>query len=225
MVCRIKSNEVIRLELLEEARSNDTGILFKNMFKVTPSWESVLNLLNKQIHKDYVRDPLKHEELLKLETLDSPFIEHERLVRFWDRLTLTVKTKNYDLSLDIPEINVITKEISKLEKRFRPDKIMKSSMVISFIENNGSVGEKHHDPCDQFQWQCNGKSKWLIGKNLQNEFIIEPGDFLFIPSYTNHKIESLSPRCAVTFQMNDLGTGHPWIIGPNVYNNNLTTKE
>ena len=75
-----------------------------------------------------------------------------------------------------------------------------------------SPGEKsksfpaHGDNTENFLFHTEGKTKWTIykeflpskEKTILQEFILTPGDLLYIPSYQYHKVDALEPRILIS---------------------------
>ena len=54
---------------------------------------------------------------------------------------------------------------------------------------------RHNDDRDVWFWQCQGKSKWLVENK---EFILAPGDLIYIKKGVYHDVSALSPRAGVS---------------------------
>ena len=51
---------------------------------------------------------------------------------------------------------------------------------------------KHRDDCDIIYWQCIGKTLWKV--EGRGDFMMEPGDLIYIPKGTYHKTIPITPR-------------------------------
>lgn len=57
----------------------------------------------------------------------------------------------------------------------------------------------HEDLVDGFFIQCEGETLWKIYKNNTiDEYILKPGDLIFIPKRITHSVLSLCPRAAIS---------------------------
>lgn len=66
------------------------------------------------------------------------------------------------------------------------------------------VPSRHSDPVDGFYVQCNGTTIWrAFYEDRTDEFIVEPGDMLFIPKGVDHSVESTSVRNAISISFTD----------------------
>jgi len=60
----------------------------------------------------------------------------------------------------------------------------------------------HRDGTENFLFHTEGKTKWTIyeefapskPETIVDEFVLEPGDLLYIPSYQYHKVDTIGPR-------------------------------
>ena len=64
----------------------------------------------------------------------------------------------------------------------------------------------HTDSTENFLLPCYGKTKWTIYKEWRGkepktviaEYVLEPGDILYLPTFLYHKAESITPRISVS---------------------------
>ena len=64
----------------------------------------------------------------------------------------------------------------------------------------------HADSTENFLFHTEGETKWTIyeefspgpPKNIIDEFILTPGDLLYIPSYQYHKVDTIGPRILIS---------------------------
>ena len=54
----------------------------------------------------------------------------------------------------------------------------------------------HRDTMDVWFWQCQGKTKWVIEN--KKEYILNPGDLIFVPKNIQHEVVPLSPRAGIS---------------------------
>ena len=66
---------------------------------------------------------------------------------------------------------------------------------------------RHHDPCEQIHWNCVGSSLWKVYNNGEEyQYILEPGDVIFLPDGIEHLVESLtSPRAGIAYSIDRKG--------------------
>jgi ribosomal protein L16 Arg81 hydroxylase len=196
---------MINIEDILNAHYSKSAVIFKNAFTDTVSWEDLLNVLSKKLEDDMALGAIT-DDMLSAENLEHNYSKMSQQVRFWNRLIFTLKHVDKDPNVSnvdelFPEATYVGEEIGKF---YNGDKPQNCFAVISLMKDNGSVGLKHSDPIDQFQWQSAGLSKWYVGKNLENEYVLYPGDIIFIPANVSHKIESLTPRFAFTYGVDNL---------------------
>tara|TARA_B100002019_G_C21207882_1_gene567719 strand:+ start:40 stop:471 length:432 start_codon:yes stop_codon:yes gene_type:complete len=53
----------------------------------------------------------------------------------------------------------------------------------------------HKDTMNVWFWQCQGATKWIIDND---EYILNPGDLIYVPKETYHNVIPLSPRLGVS---------------------------
>lgn len=119
------------------------------------------------------------------------------------------KTKDYYFIL-----NVGAEDLLNVGHVFKDEyKILNSAHEYGIIENpvflislfdNVENLTQHSDPRDQIHIGCIGKSSWKITLDdgtIEN-YIIGPGDLVFIPIGLQHKVESMTHRVGITFSAN-----------------------
>ena len=83
------------------------------------------------------------------------------------------------------------------------------AFFIRWIYNTGEKSKSfpaHGDNTENFLFHTEGKTKWTIykeflpskEKTILQEFILTPGDLLYIPSYQYHKVDALEPRILIS---------------------------
>ena len=55
---------------------------------------------------------------------------------------------------------------------------------------------KHHDWQNVWFWQCQGKTKWIIKE--KEEYILSPGDLIYVPKNWTHEVIALSHRVGIS---------------------------
>lgn len=169
--------------------------------------------------------PLSPEELAGLaleEDVESRIVlETPRSAPFWQLKTGPFTTKDFKhlpkthWTLLVQGVDRLIPEVANLLDHFtfipqwRIDDVM-----ISYAVNQGSVGP-HYDNYDVFLFQASGRRKWTLTTQhchpenyLENvplrimekfvteeEYILEPGDMLYLPPHVGHHGVSLSDDC------------------------------
>lgn len=117
---------------------------------------------------------------------------------------------NHDLSsfLDIQNLRKNTRDIYG-------DEIdsVGITLLISEYSKDDIVGPtgitKHYDQQDTIHWACIGSSLWHLYKDepdeIEFEYVVEPGDIMFIKKHIVHDVKSLSPRAACILTMHKNG--------------------
>ena len=60
--------------------------------------------------------------------------------------------------------------------------------------HGGSYG-RHNDEVDVYFWQCQGSTKWVMD---DCEYVLEPGDMIYIPRGIYHNVIPLTPRAGIS---------------------------
>lgn len=93
----------------------------------------------------------------------------------------------------IPKIEEIRKHIHK----FSPNKICDADIYISMLTNSGTYG-RHKDQEDVYFILASGKMKFIIEDNEPKEYLLEPGDMLYLPAGKYHTPIPLTPRIGIS---------------------------
>jgi mannose-6-phosphate isomerase-like protein (cupin superfamily) len=82
--------------------------------------------------------------------------------------------------------------------------IINPVILISLFDNIDNLTE-HADPADQLHLAAIGSSTWKVklDDGTIEEYILNPGDFIFVPTLLPHKVDSLTPRVALTYTANN----------------------
>lgn len=78
------------------------------------------------------------------------------------------------------------------------------AMIMTDIIGKGSGLGRHQDHCPQIHWNIIGTSRWEITdlNGNRHSVIMNPGDIIFLPSWTYHGVTSLtSPRAGIAYSI------------------------
>jgi ribosomal protein L16 Arg81 hydroxylase len=67
-------------------------------------------------------------------------------------------------------------------------------LYMNVSQHGGSFG-RHVDDVDVYFWQCQGSSKWVMD---DCEFILTPGDMIYVPKGIYHNVIPLTPRAGIS---------------------------
>jgi mannose-6-phosphate isomerase-like protein (cupin superfamily) len=184
---------IIDMDLVQKARDENRIHIFKNVFTNLPSLDTIMSVVSKYVDQDLTAFPDRSYLL-------SDFVEGEssdmRLkCRFWSRMAFQLYDPQ-DLYMSIiPELDPVTRwGLSQYAEEIYTGNFC----LISLMKNRGVVGSKHRDYVDQFQWVVKGEMVWRTGENLENEYHVVEGDFIFVPKNLAHEVETLkAPRAAI----------------------------
>lgn len=183
----------IDISLIEQARAENRIHIFKNPFPNRPSWDSILDLIAKYVEHDTTKFPDK--SYLDRDNLDSEYLSFKLKCRFWSRLAFQLNDPEDPYMEALPELKPVTEFGLSL---YSKDVYTNNFGLVTFMKNKGVVGKHHHDLVDQFQWVVQGEMIWRTGQNLENEYHVVAGDFLFIPKLLPHEIETFkAPRACI----------------------------
>lgn len=59
----------------------------------------------------------------------------------------------------------------------------------------GDTYGKHSDDRDVWYWQCQGQTRWSVD---ENEYVLDPGDLIYIEQGTPHEVVPLSVRLGIS---------------------------
>jgi len=186
------NNSPIDLAMIEQARAENRIHIFNNPFPNLPSWDTILDVIAKYVEEDTKNYP--DNSYLDRDNLDSEYLSFKLKCRFWSRLAFQLNDPQDPFMTIIPELAPVT----EFGKSLYGDEYTNNFGLVTFMKNRGVVGKNHHDLVDQFQWVVKGEMIWRTGNNLENEYHVKEGDFLFIPKYLVHEIETFkAPRACI----------------------------
>lgn len=165
--------------IVNKALAENSPIVFKNAFPITPYWNDFILHLNHAM--------MQPEESARPEVNDTIGFAH-----FWARLTATVDHADKWF----PQIKAVHEQINNSH----PVGAYGAFSVISFTSTEKTTGN-HNDPVDIFYWQCVGTVQWDFSE-IGASFVLLPGDVIFLPGGLMHEIKSKTPRAAISFTCN-----------------------
>jgi hypothetical protein len=118
------------------------------------------------------------------------------LSSFWLNFKVLSSTFQIKKTQNYPFINNI---FNILNKEFNP-KNLKSDMDIFFSFQTGARSIIHTDNYDVYIVGCYGRTLYKIGNE---EFIVSPGDLLYIPNNIRHVAIGLDPRIILSFGIDE----------------------
>jgi len=112
-------------------------------------------------------------------------------LRFWDRLTITTDYATEDV---FPGIEALSRLLNPSGFAF------KTVMSVMSLTTSEKTTGKHFDGDDVVYFQCIGSVLWTVWYNdTSTDFILNPGDAIYVPAFLEHHVQSLSPRAALSF--------------------------
>jgi mannose-6-phosphate isomerase-like protein (cupin superfamily) len=184
---------MIDLSMLDAARAENRIHIFKNPFPDLPSWDTILKVIAGYVEEDITKFP--DRSYLDTNNLDEEYLSFQLKCRFWSRLAFQLNDPSDPYMEIIPELKPVTDwGLSQYSK----DIYTNNFGLVTFMKNKGAVGNKHMDLVDQFQWVVKGEMIWRTGENLENEYHVVEGDFIFVPKLLTHEVETFkAPRACI----------------------------
>jgi mannose-6-phosphate isomerase-like protein (cupin superfamily) len=84
--------------------------------------------------------------------------------------------------------------IEKLKILYEKLNIKQAHLYLSLTNICKNFGP-HADTMDVWFWQAKGKTKWQV---LGNEYILSPGDLIYVPKGIEHNVIALTPRAGIS---------------------------
>lgn len=170
-------------DAVKNCKETGQANVFSRLFSKLPTWDDFLSHIN--------------ESVREVEYTGGNMGAKERVgkVNFWSRLTMTV---------DSPELRFYSglDEYIKTLSDMHYYSFAGCFSAISFTNVEPSTG-RHNDPVDVFYLQCIGKVTWVVGENDPKEYVLGPGDVIYVPSGVMHEVKSLTPRAALSFMFKE----------------------
>jgi mannose-6-phosphate isomerase-like protein (cupin superfamily) len=183
----------IDLSEIDKARQENRIHIFKNPFPELPSWDTILNVIASYVETDIEKFP--DRSYLDTENLDEEYLSFKLKCRFWSRLAFQLFDPEDLYMKVIPELKPVTEWGLSV---YPSDIYTNNFALITFMKNRGVVGKNHRDLVDQFQWVIKGEMIWRTGENLENEYHVTEGDFIFVPKLLAHEVETFkAPRACI----------------------------
>lgn len=118
-------------------------------------------------------------------------------INFWQKLTMTLDNIN---EKNFPGIENKVEKLTNLHHGIKPSsRCIGYFGAVSFTDKEPTTG-RHSDPIDVIYSQFIGSATWSIysDEGVEN-FILNPGDIIYVPKSVEHEVTSISPRAAISF--------------------------
>ena len=114
--------------------------------------------------------------------------------------------KKHNRTLVIPFAEYETKQLTDICFEFERYFDYGQANIYVSPGNKSKSFPAHGDSTENFLFHTEGKTKWTIykefipskQKTILEEFVLTPGDLLYIPSYQYHKVEAVEPRILIS---------------------------
>ena len=180
-------------------------VIRRNKFKDLFTWNDFNNCLNKYPYLkglqiiDYKKEGDGRWCLDKVRNgkMKELFLSKEQLYKLW---------KEKDKTFVIPFAEYEKKQLVDVCFEFEKYFDYGQANVYASPAANSKSFPAHADSTENFLFHTEGETKWTIyeefspgpPKNIINEFVLTPGDLLYIPSYQYHKVDTIGPRILIS---------------------------
>jgi ribosomal protein L16 Arg81 hydroxylase len=197
------------MQELIDSINNKKIFLAKGLLKNTPEWKDFIELLSNKYNTPSTYE--WHEQLVKNLYKDLEDRPTDILIsRSLDPIVFRVvefNDNNYILN-EMPKASSFVELFSNIFKHYQIKAIM------NFVGNE-SMYSAHKDDHDVVSWHCIGTMEWriypdfseeegqdpyIIGDKPYDSYILEPGDVIYIPKNTAHRVVVENPRASLILQ-------------------------
>jgi ribosomal protein L16 Arg81 hydroxylase len=177
------NSDIVAGEELMLAIKNKSPIHIKKQLSVLPDWSDIINSVDYAMKEDSIQEsPINCDQVGN--------------VRFFDRLLLAI---NHAERYDYPGL----KEIYEYFKSLNVE-LLKALVIVHFSSLQKTTG-RHYDEKSVMYIQLINSVVWNVWENgLKKEFILEPGDIMFMPKMIEHEVVPIMPRVGITFGVKDI---------------------
>jgi mannose-6-phosphate isomerase-like protein (cupin superfamily) len=173
-------------DILKENKANNKLVVLKDFCKDVPSWQEIIDYIDKSSNVTDSRMPAEPNEYDK--ALGGVYVGN-----------VLIKQNFYFYLAMHGHVSNATEEIEKAFQDIYPDKEGGlSSMYVNFSSNLSNIPQ-HFDAHDNFHWQCIGSTTWHCEDKT---YVVNPGDMVYIPSKSYHGVDFSMPRAAIGFSWN-----------------------
>jgi mannose-6-phosphate isomerase-like protein (cupin superfamily) len=169
------------MELLH-AFNNNKIINIKDFIKPESTWENFVKII------DYAYKVPVNWNMTPVNDTFTPVGN----IKFYDKLTMVIAEVHYEGLKDVDSVRTV---LSSMDMSYKG-----AVATISFTDSEKTT-RKHSDQISVLYVQCIGSVKWQvwINEEIFEEYVLNPGDAIFVPQKTYHEIISLTPRVGITF--------------------------
>lgn len=155
----------------------------RKQIKNLPDWADFIDSIN---------NAAKDSSFIKEPPLDN--FDRINHVRFYNKLTIGIDHAERHPYTGLEEMKEYLKSLS-----------LDPFVAMSFISLSDSQAttSRHHDECSILYVQAVNSVKWVVVcDGVEIEYMLDPGDVLFIPQGLSHEIFPIMPRAGISFAVN-----------------------
>jgi hypothetical protein len=178
----------------------------------------------KQLIKDFkaaIEDPAVNHKIFKKAMVQTPswqnmmdYVEFSRTAGNYRSDLPGFYILHCGIDHDISHFNGVSEYLDIMGKIYAKDDAefntldhQSSQACLTFVisENYRAIKDhsgikKHTDTTDTIHWQAVGATIWtLFQDDKAYEYLVEPGDIVFIKYGTEHEVESITPRAGIVY--------------------------
>ena len=113
-----------------------------------------------------------------------------------DNLNESFLNKEYRKKIEYGFYNTFyADKLPQVQKSLEMLDLKTAHLYVNITTDVGTFGI-HKDDVDVNYWQVQGTTKWIIEK--KDEYILEPGDLIYVPAGVNHSVVPFGPRVGVS---------------------------
>lgn len=167
---------------LKKAFENSKVTKLKSLIEIESKWDDFIEIIN---------DGYQVDLKWNLTPEQSELFDPVGNIKFYDRLTMMVSQVHYS---GLKEVEKVKNIIALNEMTYRG-----AAAAIS-LTNAEKTTRRHSDQVNVLYVQCIGTVRWEVWPDeIQESYILEPGDAIFVPLKTYHEVTSITSRVGLTF--------------------------
>lgn len=178
---------------IQEAAENLKSIYIPQYVNIVPDkWDYFINYLD-MCYK--MEDPIQTEEQ------KSAFMNAGRirrgLLQIWGYMTIFAEHPHTKKDIFPGLADMCTKIEEDYGRKIR------SSFALINFSSGENITNRHNDKTHNMYFQCIGSVTWKIYDSLEansayTEYVLNPGDAIWVPSGVSHEVVAHVPRTAIT---------------------------
>lgn len=186
--------------LVLQSKEDNRIIFIRKVFEDVPKWETFYNIF--KIALDNQTADLSAPSTLTIDNSESYTRKFDSIVSTLEELHPGNKIAVLSI---IHFMNAHDNTVPEAAEAFYRDFIESNpNKLPSGFDYSLFQPTIHSDPVDGFYIQCEGQTIWrAFYQDGSEEYLVNPGDMLYIPKGINHSVESMNVRAAISVSFFD----------------------